>query len=59
MHKDTTYALRAADELGAPMPTLAVAHEVYRLALNLGFADADFAAVVEAVRQQRSNDIGV
>jgi 3-hydroxyisobutyrate dehydrogenase len=52
MHKDTTYALRAADELGAPMPTLAVAREVYRLALNLGFANADFATVIEAVRQQ-------
>jgi 3-hydroxyisobutyrate dehydrogenase len=52
MHKDTTYALQAADELGAPMPTLAVAREVYRLARNLGFGDDDFASVIEAVRQQ-------
>jgi 3-hydroxyisobutyrate dehydrogenase-like beta-hydroxyacid dehydrogenase len=52
MHKDATYALQAADELGAPMPTLASAREVYRLARNLGFGDADFAAVIEAVRQQ-------
>ena len=50
MHKDTTYAMRAADELGAPMPTLATAREVYRLARNLGLDDADFAAVVEALR---------
>ena len=50
MHKDTTYALRAADELGAPMPTLAAAREVYRIARNLGLDDADFAAVVEALR---------
>jgi 3-hydroxyisobutyrate dehydrogenase len=52
MHKDTTYALRAADELGAPMPTLAAAREVYRLARNLGLDEADFAAVVEALRVQ-------
>ena len=52
MHKDTTYALRAADELGAPMPTLAAAREVYRLARNLGLDNADFAAVVEALRVQ-------
>ena len=50
MHKDTTYALRAADELSAPMPTLAAAREVYRLARNLGLDEADFAAVVETLR---------
>ncbi len=53
MHKDTTYALRAADEAGLPMPTLAVAREVYRLARNLGYDEADFSAVVEAIRQGR------
>ena len=51
MHKDTTYALRAADELGVPMPTLAVAREIYRMARNLGLGDHDFAAVIEALRQ--------
>ena len=50
MHKDLTYALRAADEHGTPMPTLAVAREVYRMARNLGLDDADFAAVIEALR---------
>jgi 3-hydroxyisobutyrate dehydrogenase len=55
MHKDATYALRAADELGTPMPTLAAAREVYRLARNLGLDDADFAAVVEALRVTTSN----
>jgi 3-hydroxyisobutyrate dehydrogenase len=54
MHKDATYALRAADELGAPMPTLAVAREVYRLARNLGYGDSDFASVIEAVRQSNA-----
>jgi 3-hydroxyisobutyrate dehydrogenase len=52
MHKDATYALRAAEEYGVPMPTLAAAHEVYRIARNLGLDDADFAAVIEAVRPQ-------
>jgi 3-hydroxyisobutyrate dehydrogenase len=50
MHKDVTYALRAADAYGVPMPTVAAAREVYRLARNLGLDDADFAAVIEAVR---------
>jgi len=52
MHKDATYALRAADEYGVPMPTVAAAREVYRIARNLGLDDADFAAVIEAIRPQ-------
>jgi 3-hydroxyisobutyrate dehydrogenase len=51
MHKDATYALRAADEFGVPMPTLAAAREVYQLAKGLGYGDDDFAAVFEALRQ--------
>ena len=50
MHKDMTYALRAADELGVPMPTLASAREVYRLARAQGHDEEDFAAVLEALR---------
>lgn len=50
MHKDATYALRAADEYAVPMPTLAAAREVYQLARALGHGDADFAAVIEAIR---------
>jgi 3-hydroxyisobutyrate dehydrogenase len=52
MHKDVTYALRAADEFGAPMPTLAAVRELYRMARNLGLDDQDFAAVGEALRQK-------
>jgi 3-hydroxyisobutyrate dehydrogenase len=52
MHKDATYALRAADEFGALLPSVAVAREVYQLARNLGFGDADFSAVIEALRTQ-------
>jgi 3-hydroxyisobutyrate dehydrogenase len=51
MHKDATYALRAADEFGVPMPTLAAAREVYQLAKGLGYGDKDFAAIFEAIRQ--------
>lgn len=39
MHKDATYALRAADEHSVPMPTLAAARELYRIAINLGYAN--------------------
>jgi len=52
MHKDATYAMRAADELGVPMPTLAAARELYRMARNLGLDEQDFAAVAEALRQK-------
>jgi 3-hydroxyisobutyrate dehydrogenase len=51
MHKDATYALRAAAEFGVPMPTLAAAREVYQMAKGLGYGDQDFAAVFEAFRQ--------
>src|SRR5262249_1707618 len=51
MHKDMTYAMRAADEVGVPMPTLAAARELYRIARNLGLDEQDFAAVAEALRQ--------
>ena len=56
MHKDATYALRVADAFGVPMPTLAVAREVYRMARNLGLDDADFAAVAEALRSPAHRD---
>ncbi len=51
LHKDLTYALRFADELNLPMPALATAREIYRLAGNLGLNDADFSAVIEVLRQ--------
>jgi 3-hydroxyisobutyrate dehydrogenase len=53
MHKDATYALRAADEFGVPMPTLAAARELYRMASNQGLGDADFAAVFEVLRHDQ------
>ncbi|MFN8594813.1 MAG: NAD(P)-dependent oxidoreductase [Anaerolineae bacterium] len=50
MHKDLTYALRAADELGVPMPMVAAARELYRLAMQRGLGDLDLGAVTELVR---------
>jgi 3-hydroxyisobutyrate dehydrogenase len=49
MQKDAAYALRAAEEFGVPLFTVATAREVFQLAQNLGFADADFSAVIEAI----------
>jgi 3-hydroxyisobutyrate dehydrogenase-like beta-hydroxyacid dehydrogenase len=54
MHKDLTYALRAADQAGVAMPTIAVAREVYRLALQAGLGQQDCAAVGEVVRAGHS-----
>jgi 3-hydroxyisobutyrate dehydrogenase len=51
MHKDATYAMRAANEYGVPMPTVAAAREVYQLAKGLGYGDQDFAAIFEAIRR--------
>ena len=53
MHKDLTYALRAADELGVPMPLVAEAREVYHVAMLMGLSDSDIAAVAEVVRGWR------
>ena len=50
MHKDLTYALRAADALGVPLPTAAAAREVYRMALQKGLAGMDWSAVTEVIR---------
>lgn len=55
LHKDLTYALRFADELHLPMPALANVREIYRLAGNLGLNDADFCAVIEALRQSEKH----
>jgi 3-hydroxyisobutyrate dehydrogenase-like beta-hydroxyacid dehydrogenase len=52
MHKDATYALRAADELRIALPTVAVAREVFQMARGLGLDEADFSAVVEALRKK-------
>ncbi len=52
MHKDLTYALRAADELGVPSLLVASAREVYKMAIQLGLGDLDIAAISEVLRQQ-------
>jgi 3-hydroxyisobutyrate dehydrogenase-like beta-hydroxyacid dehydrogenase len=49
IRKDVTYALRLAEELDAPLTTGSAARELYRLAGRLGYDDADFAAVFEAL----------
>ncbi len=50
MHKDLTYALRLADELGVALPDVALAHELLRMAMQRGWADQDFAVVAELMR---------
>ena len=51
MHKDASYGLQAAAEYNIAMPTLAAASDVYGAARSLGLDDADFAAVIEAIRK--------
>ena len=52
MHKDLTYALRAADELNVSAPLVAAAREAYKMAIQLGLGDLDIAAISEVIRQQ-------
>ncbi len=54
MHKDLTYALRAADELGVPAPLVAAAREVYQMAIQLGWGDLDIAAISEVIRAKEA-----
>jgi len=56
MRKDATYALRAAEQFGAILPTVAAAREVYGLAENLGFGEADVAAVIEVLALRAKTD---
>ncbi len=49
MRKDVTYALRLAEELDVPLPTVNAAREVYRNAGRLGFDNAGVPAVFEAL----------
>ncbi len=50
MHKDLSYALDEAAQLSVPLPTVAVAREIYRLAMVRGLGELDFSAVTEALK---------
>ncbi len=50
MHKDLTYALEEGVSHDAPLPTVAAAREIYRLAIAQGRGDDDFSAVAEVLR---------
>ena len=51
MHKDLTYALRLADELGVAVPLVAEMRELFRLAMSLGMSELDWAAIAEVGRE--------
>lgn len=53
IRKDVTYALRLAEEIGVPLMTASAAREVYRMAGKLGYDDAEFSAVFEALHDGR------
>lgn len=53
IRKDVTYALRLAEELDSPLTTANAARELYRIAGRLGYDDADFAAVFEALHDKQ------
>lgn len=49
IRKDIAYALRLAEDVDASLTTANAAREVYRMAGKLGYDDADFASVFEAL----------
>jgi len=50
MRKDVSYALQLAEELGVAMPTAAITRELLQMAMQRGFADQDFSALIELAR---------
>ena len=50
MHKDMSYALRLAAEMGQAVPTSAVATQVFQMLLSRGLAGSDVTAVIETLR---------
>lgn len=54
IRKDVTYALRLAEEFDIPLMTASAAREVYRMAGKLGYDDAEFSAVFEALHNQQA-----
>lgn len=54
MRKDLTYAIDEAARAGVPLRTAATARELFDNAIAAKLGDADFAAVVEPIRQGES-----
>lgn len=50
MAKDLTYAVRAADGVGAITPTAAAARELFKMAAQRGLGELDMPAVAEVIR---------
>ena len=55
MRKDLAYAIAEAKEHGVPLATAAAARDLFDQAIQRGWGQSDFAAVVEAVRDPRSS----
>lgn len=53
MHKDASYAMKLAAQQGQAMPVSAVAHQIYQLAVDKGFAEQNFSAVIEGLKPSR------
>jgi len=57
-HKDLTNALAMAQDLGVPVPTAAVAHEIYQMARAQGKGHLDGSVVVTALEAMANVVIG-
>jgi len=50
LHKDLGYALEEAGNHHAPLPTTAIARELYRIAMMQGLGNQDFAAIAQILK---------
>lgn len=50
MHKDATYGVNMARDIGQAIPMSAVAAQVYQMALSQGLGEKNVSAVIEALR---------
>jgi 3-hydroxyisobutyrate dehydrogenase/2-hydroxy-3-oxopropionate reductase len=51
MHKDLSLILESARELGVPLPTTSVVHELFQASISKGHADEDYAAAITLLEE--------
>ncbi|MFC7173193.1 NAD(P)-dependent oxidoreductase [Haloplanus litoreus] len=59
MYKDLSYAVEAAKEYGAPVPTTAVTHELYKSTIESGYGQEKNTAVIKVLENMAGGiDVG-
>jgi len=59
MHKDISLMLESGRELGVPLPTLAVVHELFGASIARGHGDDDYASVITLIEDWAGTQVRV